>query len=217
MGSQSEAPNPDSERATDTTHGRIECHRDLSAFFYETLSKALSSRRIEAPQHTECYLVSLLSGLAHDASVVSRTLVELRCEAELGPREQRLEKLRALGDQALSASSLFEAHLERQGLSRSYVTDMGKSAYRSASHLASASRRSHERLKAEVFYDLGDRFITYAAVLEDVREATALGGGDDLLSLFERYQKSHSPALLERMLAQGVWTTPAGEGGPEPS
>jgi len=198
MGSHSEAPSP-----------RIECHRDLS--------KALSSRRIEAPQHTECYLVGLLSALSHDASVVTRTLVELRCEAELGPREHRLEKLRALGDQALSASSLFEAHLERQGVSRSYVTDMGMSAYRTASHLASASRRSHERLKAEVFFDLGDRFTTYATVLEDVREATALGGGDDLLSLFERYQKTQSPALLSRMLSQGVWTAPGGEGEPEPS
>jgi hypothetical protein len=208
MGSHSEAPS------------RIECHRDLSAFFYETLSKALSSRRIEAPQHTECYLVALLSGLAHDARVVSRTLVELRCEAELGPRELRLEKLRALGDQALSASSLFEAHLERQGLSRGYVTDMGKSAYRTASHLASASHRSHERLKAEIFYDLGDRFSTYAAVLEDVREATALGGGDDLLSLFERYQKTQSPAVLERLMSQGVWTTPPvsdNDGSCEPS
>ena len=218
MGSDSEAPNPGAAGATDGAPRRIECHRDLSAFFYETLGKALSSRRIEAPQHTECYLVSLLSGLAHDARLASRTLVELRCEAELGPRELRLEKLRALGDRALSASGLFEAHLERQGLSRSYVADMGRSAYRTASHLASASRRSHERLKAEVFYDLGDRFGTYAAVLEDVREATALGGGDDLLSLFERYQKTQSPALLGRMLSQGVWTTPpVGDNDAEPS
>jgi hypothetical protein len=195
MGYDSEPPNP-----------RIECHRDLSAFFYETLNKALSSRRIEAPQHTESYLVRLLAELAHSAVNMSQTLVELRCDAELGPREARLAKLRALGDRALSIRSLFEAHLDHQGVSRDYVADMGKSAYRTASHLASASRHSHERARAEVFFDLGEHFNTYAIVLEDVREQTALGGGSDVLSLFERYRKTHSPALLERLMAQGVWT-----------
>ena len=83
------------------------------------------------------------------------------------------------------------------------------------------SEKAYEAIPAcdrptRFIYDLGDRFSTYAAVLEDVREATALGGGDDLLSLFERYQKSHSPALLERMISQGVWTSPS-EGDPEPS
>jgi hypothetical protein len=197
---------------------RIECHTNLSAFFYETLNKALSSRRIEAPQHTESYLVHLLAELAHTAASMSQSLVELRCDAELGPRTERLAKLRALGDRALSVSSLFEAHLDHQGVSRTYVTDMGKSAYRTASHLASASRHSHERARAEVFFDLGERFSTYATVLEDVREATALGGGSDVLSLFERYRKTHSPALLERLLAQGVWTGLAdGEREGEPS
>jgi hypothetical protein len=189
----------------ESEHPRIECHRDLSAFFYETLNKALSVRRVEAPQLTESYLVRLLATLAHDASALSQTLVELRCEAESGRREERLSKLRALGDKALSVSSLFEAHLAHLGVSRSYVEDMGKSAYRCASHLASASPRSHERVHAEVFFDLGEHFSTYAEVLLDVREATALGGGNDVLSLFERYRKSHSPALLERLLAQGVW------------
>jgi hypothetical protein len=205
MGSQSDAPS-----------SHIECHRDLSAFFYETLNKALATRRVAAPHHTESYLVALLANLAHDAAAFSQSLVALRCDAEQGPREARLEKLRTLGDQALSVSSLFEAHLERLGLSRAYVTGMGENAYRCASHLASASRQKHERLKAEVFYDLGERFLTYAAVLEDVREATALGGGDDVLSLFERYQRSHSPALLGRLLEHGVWTAPDNEQG-EPS
>lgn len=197
MGYDSESPNP-----------RIECHTDLSAFFYETLNKALTTRRVEAPQHTESYLVRLLADLAHSERALSQSLVQLRCDAELGPPDERLDKLQALGDGALSASSLFEAHLERKGVSRSYVEDMGKSAYRCASYLASASQRQKDRQRAQVFFDLGERFATYASVLEDVREATALGGGADLLSLFERYQKTQSPALLERMVAHGVWTAP---------
>jgi hypothetical protein len=206
MGSHSDAP-----------QGRIECHRDLSAFFYDTLTKALTTRGVAAPQHTESYLVALLASLAHDTAALAPSLVELRCDAEQGPRAERLSKLRALGDKALSVSSLFEAHRERLGLSRAYVTGMGESAYRCASQLASFSRQKHERQQAEVYYDLGERFGTYASVLEDVREATALGGGDDVLSLFERYRKNHSPALLERLLEQGVWTQVADDEPNEPS
>jgi hypothetical protein len=196
MASDSEAPH------------HIECHRDLSAFFYETLSKALATRGIAVPTHTESYLVRMLASLAHDPGALSQSLVELRCHAEQGPRETRLETLRTLGDHALSVSSLFEPHRERIGLSRAYVTGMGETAYRNASQLASASHRKHERQRAEVFFDLGEHFMTYAAVLEDVRESTALGGGDDVLSLFERYRKTQSPALLARLLEQGAWTCP---------
>jgi hypothetical protein len=79
------------------------------------------------------------------------------------------------------------------------------------------SRQKHERLQAEVYYDLGEHFGTYATVLEDVREATALGGGDDILSLFERYRRNHSPALLERLLEHGVWTQAVDDEQSEPS
>jgi hypothetical protein len=55
-----------------------------------------------------------------------------------------------------------------------------------------------------VFQDLGAHFRTYAEVLEDVREATALGTPDDVLSLYERFQKTRSPAVAERLAAHGV-------------
>jgi hypothetical protein len=189
----------------DATEPRIECHSDLSAFFYETLRSALSSRRVEAPVPTERYLVDLLADLGHDETVLARSLVALELESqELAP-DERLEQLRALGDRALSISGLFDAHLEHQGLSRGYVTEVGSRAYRCASQLA-ASARGPARARAPVFFDLGEHFVTYADVLDDVREATALGTRDDVLSLYERYTKTGSPALLSRLSERGVLT-----------
>jgi hypothetical protein len=184
-------------QADETT--RIECHVDLKAFFHETLTRALSTRKVEVPEPTEFYLVGLLATLRD----VSRSLVELSFDIQ-GDDCARLTKLRTVGDQALSVSGLFDAQLERRGISRSYLSDLGSRAYRSAGTLARRSRDRSERSRAEVFEDLGSHFTTYAELLEDVREATALGTPDDVLALYERFQKTRSPALAERLLGHGV-------------
>lgn len=194
----------DATAPADTERCRIECHVDLSAFFHETLTRALASRKVEAPAPTSFYLVGLLAALGHDTAAFSRSLVELSFDLESTSRSERLSRLRTVGDQALSVAGLFDAHLERRGISRTYLTELGSRAYRTACQLASKSTQLGERTRAEVFFDLGEHFGTYAAVLEDVREATALGTPDDVLSLYERFCKTRSPALAERLLARGV-------------
>jgi hypothetical protein len=197
---------PKPEREDDGQNQHIETCADLTAFFYETVTRALAERRIDAPCHTERYLVMLLSELGKDELSSSCTFVELELDARSGNREMRLSKLRALGDRALSYSGLFDLHRERYGLARDYVRGVGSRAYRIAGELASRSRDRVERLRADVFGDLGRRFDAYADVLEDVRESTALGTPDDVLSLFERCAKSHSPTLARRLSEHGVLT-----------
>ena len=198
-------PNPsDVEAPADTERSRIECHADLSAFCHEALTRALSSRKVEAPESTAFYLVGLLATLGHDTAAFSRSLVELSFDLAATSRAERLARLRSVGDQALSVSGLFDAHLEHRGISRTYLADLGSRAYRTACQLASNSTQRGERTRAEVFFDLGEHFGTYAAVLEDVRETTVLGTPDDVLALYERFQKTRSPALAERLLARGV-------------
>ncbi|MDB4989082.1 MAG: hypothetical protein JWN04_4260 [Myxococcaceae bacterium] len=199
----------DAETSSEST--RIECHIDLKAYFHQTLTHALTTRRVEAPATTEFYLVSLLSELGHDAAALSRSLVELSFDLQNAQRSERLARLRNVGDQALSVTGLFDAHLERRGISRTYVEDLGSRAYRTAGVLASKSRELGERAKAEVFLDLGSHFRMYADVLEDVREATVLGTPDDVLALYERFCKTRSPAVAERLMAHGVVAVSASE------
>ncbi len=209
MGSSVAPPKPtvaDVVLESDANATLIECHVDLQAYFHEVLTRALASRRVDAPAPTEFYLVGLLATLGHDTAALSRSLVELSSELVEGRAgsDEQLSRLRCVGDQALSVSGLFEAHLARRGISRSYVSEVGSRAYRSASQLASKSRERAERARAEVFFDLGEHFRTYTEVLEDVREATVLGTPDDVLSLYERFCKTRSPAVAERLLAHGV-------------
>lgn len=201
----------ESHAEIDKQSTRIECHIDLSAYFHETLTHALATRRIDAPAPTEFYLVGLLTALGHDTAALSRSVVELSFDVQGSTRGERLSRLRNVGDQALSVMGLFDAHLERRGISRTYLADLGSRAYRTAGQLAHISRESGERARAQVFHDLGARFRTYAEVLEDVREATALGTPDDVLSLYERFQKTKSPAVAERLAAHGVLSVQTNE------
>jgi hypothetical protein len=95
--------------AKDPSEGesRIECHTDLSAFFYETLRGALASRRVEAPVPTERYLVDLLADLGHDETVLAQSLVVLELESP-GPRPRGAARAAALARRtgALSISGL---------------------------------------------------------------------------------------------------------------
>ena len=149
-------------------------------------------------------MVVLLAQLSHDTATLSSSLVELSLEAQVTERRARLEKLRTLGDHALSYSGLFDAHRERLGIARSYVLEMGSRAYRSAGQLASMSSRAVERDQGPVFDELGARFDVFAEVLDDVREATALGTRDDVLSLYERFVKTGSPVLQQKLKDHGV-------------
>lgn len=192
-----------SEGSSEIGVSTIECHADLRAFFHDTLTRALSARRIAAPPFTEAYLVAMLAALG--ASVTpSMSLTELRLEADVAPPAQRLDKLRALGDLALSRVGLFEAKLGRIGVSKGYVTELGAQAYRAASQLASASGRAPDRVRAAVFFDLAERFGVYTDVLDDVRESTSLAGGDDVLSLYERFARTGSPSVFAKLAARGV-------------
>ncbi len=146
----------------------------------------------------------LLAQLSHDTAPLSSSLVELSLEAQVAERRARLAKLRVLGDHALSYSGLFDAHRERLGIARSYLLEVGSRAYRSASQLACTSARAVERDQASVFDELGSRFDVFSEVLDDVREATALGTRDDVLSLYERFVKTGSPVLQQKLKEHGV-------------
>lgn len=212
MGSAVESPADDAvEPRADSEGTRIECHIDLRAYFHETLARALSTRKVEVPAETEFYLVGLLAALGHDTAALSRSLVELSCELERARSQDRLARLRDVGDQALSVSGLFDANLERRGISRSYLFDLGSRAYRSAGQLAGHSHERADRARAAIFFDLGAHFRVYAEVLVDVRESTALGTPDDVLSLYERFCKTRSPAVAERLLAHGVMSVPGND------
>ncbi len=191
----------------------IECHGDVIGFFHEHVAAAMHERGVDAAPGTEFYLVKLLSdACALEGPELGLTLVELYAKALDAKGRERISGLSALGDRALYLAGFFDAYLKRRGLSRGYFAQMGGSAYGGAARLAELSEHAGDRARAPVYHDLGGRFATFAAVIDAVREATAMRTGDDVLALFERWRRSHSPAVAARLARHGVFPGRSGPG-----
>ncbi|MFQ5456885.1 MAG: hypothetical protein ACE5FC_00320, partial [Myxococcota bacterium] len=109
--------------------------------FRELLGRALSNSRLRASEHTEYYLVNLLTTFVdarklHGAASASPTLVELLANALTSSAAERLGAFRHLGDFALFVSGFFGGSLTRRAVDVDYYVAMGGRAYGHASRLA---------------------------------------------------------------------------------
>jgi len=173
---------------------------DIHTFFVEHVTEAMRDLRVETRAETQGYLVNLLSGFAvsEKTQSLSEPLARLFERALQATGVERLARLRDLGDAALFICGFFPDSFDRRGLSRTYVVDMGGRAYL----VVGQSAREHAR--AEVFVELGGRFDDMARVLDEVRERTAMCTDGEIVRLYERWSRSGSPTLAERLRRRGV-------------
>jgi hypothetical protein len=175
----------------------IELSADPTGFFHERLREALERRHMNLSEPTEVYLVHLLTGFVHITAdeALERPLVERMAHALEAPSTtESFRRFRALGDNALYISGFFSDHLDRRGVSRGYVVAMGGRAYVAASSFG-----------GDLFEELAESFDTLAQVLDEVRETTSLRTPQDIVRLYERWRRTKSPALAERLEAEGVF------------
>lgn len=183
----------------------IETFVDLREWFRERLDAALAARSVDAAGDTRAYLVELLSavGVRAERAVSERPLALQLAEARDAPGHERLARYRAIGDEALCLSGLFSDHLERRGVSESYVASMGSGAYRTVRALA--MRDAVEAARVEAYDELALRFRSFSEVLDEVRESTALRTPQDIVRLYDKWRRTGSPRIAERLGEEGVF------------
>ena len=181
----------------------IETHRDVRSFFYDRLQEALRRRRVRPRPETELYLVELLGRTASAPEpAAGEPLVRLWARAlECHRPRDRYRRFRELGDWALLRTGFFAQSCERRGVSRHYLAQMGSRAYGAASGLAPWTAAA--RL-APALQELAEGFETFAGVLEDLRELTSLRTPQDIVRLYDRWRRSHSPVVAERLREAGA-------------
>ena len=180
---------------------------DTQSFFRERLHVSMEKRRLAASECTRAYLVNLLSGCAFSsgADPAGASFVERLAEALKAPTpRERFERFRDLGDATLYACGFFHEHFERRGVSRGYVVSVGGRAYGAAADLARFGPIGQGSL-SQVYPELAHHFDAFARVLDDVRESTALRTPQDIVRLYERWRRTGSPLLAERLEEAGVF------------
>jgi hypothetical protein len=190
----------------------IETFGDLRPWFHERLDDALGRGRVDAQPETRAYLVELLAmvGIGRRGAPGDVPLALQLRDAREASGFERLQRYRALGDEALVLNGFFGDHLERRGVSASYVCAVGGSAYESAGTLAQASLS--EAVRIPVYRELASKFARFCEVLDEVRESTVLRTPQDIVRLYDKWRRTGSSKAAERLGEEGVFpTAPTGQ------
>ena len=190
------------------TYSSIEAERDLSYYFRERLEAAMNKRGLRVDDATELYLVHLLAeyGIRRSESMLDQPLVFLMEEAlQTSEPHERYRRFRSLGDLTLYISGFFSEYLLARGLSHRYVASIGGRAYQAAASFVASSGLRQDRKRSQTYHELAERFLDVSRVFDDVRESTSMRTPQDIVRLYDRWRRTRSPLIAERLREEGVY------------
>jgi hypothetical protein len=189
--------------------------RNLREFFRDAVHEALEHRKVGVQDHTEHYVVNLLTMFARAEALFEPTpdgprlkpLALMLAEAAGAPAgEQRSRALQRLGDVSLFVSGFLSHGFARRLVDIDYHIAMGGRAYGTlADH---CGRGARARALAGVFAELAAKFQRLVDALNDVSEMSWRASDRDLLRLYEVWLKTGSPRALALLRERGVAPTP---------
>ncbi|WP_129776642.1 hypothetical protein [Peristeroidobacter soli] len=182
---------------------------NLREFFHDSVQKALRNQRVDVDDHTEHYVVNVLTMFARSEELYERTsegvrlrpLAHMLADASAAPSsQQRDEALRRLGDVSLFIAGFFAQSFARKLVDVDYHIAMGGRAYGTLAENMRYSMRG--QAFATVFLELAKKFQRLVDVLNDVAEMAYQHTDKDILRLYEIWLKTGSPrafAILQRL------------------
>lgn len=183
----------------------------LEEFFRNSVSSAMSRQGVSADDHTEYYVVNLLtlfarSEVLYEGSDEGRTLKPLAlilAEAmEARTAEERNFALQRIGDISLFIAGFFGESLARRQVDVDYYVRMGGSAYGSLSEHIRGSVRG--QIFTAVFAELAAKFRDFVDVLTEVRDEARGNDDIDILRLYDVWLKTGSKRAERTLRRLGI-------------
>ena len=201
--------------------GRTIDVRNLREFFRDSVHAALERQKVGVDDHTEHYVVNLLTMFARsealfDAAPDGRRLKPLALlfadAATAATREERLRGLQRLGDVSLFMAGFFAQGFARRLVDVDYHVAMGGRAYGTLADTCRVGTRG--RALATVFAELAQKFQRLVDALNDVSEMAHRHDHRDVLRQYEIWLKTGSPRAHGILRRLGVEPTLAPVGRP---
>ena len=182
---------------------------NLREFFHDSVQTALRKQRVDVDDHTEHYVVNILTMFARSEELYESTpegirlkpLARMLADASAAPSsQQRDETLRRLGDVSLFVAGFFAQSFARKLVDIDYHIAMGGRAYGTLADNLRGSIRG--QAFAAVFLELAQKFQRLVDVLNEVAEMAYTHTDKDILRLYEIWMKTGSPrafAILQRL------------------
>lgn len=197
--------------------GTVVAVPNLREFFHDSVQKALRQQRVDVDDHTEHYVVNVLTMFARSEELYDKTpegvrlkpLAHMLAEASAAPSsQQRDETLRRLGDVSLFVAGFFAQSFARKLVDVDYHIAMGGRAYGTLAENMRNSMRG--QAFAAIFLELAGKFQRLVDVLNDVAEMAYTHTDKDILRQYEIWLKTGSPrayAILRRLGVEPISTS----------
>jgi hypothetical protein len=189
---------------------------NLREFFHESMQTALRKQRVDVDDHTEHYVVNVLTMFARSEALYERTpegvrlrpLALMLAEAsEATTAQQRDAALRRLGDVSLFIAGFFAQSFARKLVDIDYHIAMGGRAYGALAENMRGTLRG--QAFTGVFLELAQKFQRVVDVLNEVAETAHKHSDKDILRLYEIWLKTGSPRAYGILRRLGVAPLPA--------
>jgi hypothetical protein len=180
------------------------------------MQTALRKQRVDVDDHTEHYVVNVLTMFARSEALYERTpegvrlrpLAHMLAEAsEAATAQQRDAALRRLGDVSLFIAGFFAQSFARKLVDIDYHIAMGGRAYGALAENMRGTLRG--QAFTGVFLELAQKFQRVVDVLNEVAETAHKHSDKDILRLYEIWLKTGSPRAYGILRRLGVAPLPA--------
>jgi hypothetical protein len=201
---------------TEETAGATIDVRNLREFFRDSLHEALVRQRASVDDHTEAYVVNLLTMFSRSEALFEptplgprlRPLALMLAEAADAPtREHRTRTLQRLGDVSLFVAGFFSQGFARRLVDIDYHIAMGGRAYGTLADTCRDGARG--RALSGVFAELATKFQRVVDALNDVSEMAHKHDQSDVMRQYEIWLKTGSPRAAGILRSLGVEPVPA--------
>jgi hypothetical protein len=188
--------------------------RGLQEFFRDAVHDALQRQQVGVEDHTEHYVVNVLTMFARSEALFEPTsegprlkpLALMLAEAASAPStEQRSRTLQRLGDVSLFVAGFLSHGFARRLVDVDYHIAMGGRAYGTLAD--SCTQGARGRALAGVFAELATKFQRLVDALNDVSEMSWRHSDRDVLRLYEVWLKTGSPRAHGLLRELGVTPT----------
>lgn len=185
--------------------------RNLQEFFRDSVRDALVRQRVAVDDHTEHYVVNVLTMFARSEALFDQTcegprlkpLALMLAEAMAAPSsDQRSRTLQRLGDVSLFVAGFLSHGFARRLVDVDYHIAMGGRAYGTLADSCAPGARG--RALASVFAELAAKFQRLVDALNDVSEMSWKQSDRDVLRLYEVWLKTGSPRAHGLLRELGV-------------
>jgi len=186
---------------------------DSKEFFFNMVEDAFEERKVDTYPQVKAYIVDVLKYYLVTENLYDeedssgkksrKMLAELLLTATSAQAQEKIGRLKKLGDSSLYISGFFPDSFQRKIIDVDYYVDMGKIAY------DSLSSSVKEDTFAKLYKEISVKFLDLVDALSLMSRKAKILDDENVLRLMDIYSKTGSTFIEETLVEKGLFNLPS--------